>query len=269
MSRARSGGRRALALLVLLLSFSACKRHGAPLQLCATPPAHRYEHLRGAYRVPPISEDRAAPELAHTDSVPPVPAPVFDLMGVDYYTDARHSEIDPALKAQNEAVEAPLRELGRSLMLLSDAYLRGDANDPELATRTLDGLFSWASVDALLGRVNRGGLDQIKWALGAYALDYLKIRDDPALDARKKARVERWFRQLAAERMSYAAQHPDWPDHANNHAYWAGMAVAAVGIAASDRTLFDWGIGQFSLFLGQVQSRTARCRSSWHAASAR
>jgi poly(beta-D-mannuronate) lyase len=240
--------------LTLLISLCACKSHGAPLRnLSSTPPPQRYELLRGPYHAVPSAASSAASAPQTPLTVPPFPAPIRDVMGVDYYTDARHSDIDPVLKARNEAVEAPMRELGRSLMLLSDGYLQGNASNSDLARQTLDGLFAWASADALLGQVNRGGLNQVMWALGAYALDYLKIRDASGLDATKKARIERWFRQLAAEQLSYAAAHPTWPDHANNHAYWAGMAVAAAGIAAGDRTLFDWGIGQFQLFLGQVR----------------
>jgi poly(beta-D-mannuronate) lyase len=246
----------------LLVSFSACKTHGAPLRnLSAVPPPQRYERLRGPYRIEPSAlgePARTAPErapalVAPALVVPPFPPPLRDVMGVDYYTDVRHSEIDPVLKARNEAVEAPMREFGRALMLLSDGYLRSRGADTSLASRTLEGLFVWASADALLGQVNRGGLGQVNWALGAYALDYLKVRDARGLDSNKRERVEHWFRQLAAEQMSYAALHPDWPDHANNHAYWAGMSVAVAGVAASDRTLFDWGIGRFELFLRQVQ----------------
>jgi poly(beta-D-mannuronate) lyase len=241
----------------LLVSFSACKTHGAPLRnLSRVPPPQRYQPLRGPYRIAPSAlgePDAAAPKLAPAVVAPPFPPPLRDVMGVDYYTDARHSQIDPALKARNEAVEAPMREFGRALMLLSDGYLRSHGADASLAARTLAGLFAWASADALLGQVNRGGLGQVNWALGAYALDYLKIRDARGLDSNQRARVEHWFRQLAAEQISYAGLHPDWPDHANNHAYWAGMSVAVAGIAASDRALFAWGIGQYQLFLSQIQ----------------
>lgn len=241
------------AALALLLGFSSCKSRGAPLRdLSRTPPAPRYERLRGPYSAQP-GPGRTRAATSTTLALPAFPPPVSDVLGVDYYTDARHSEIDPALKARNAAVEAPLRELGRSLMLLSDGYLRSGKSDPTLAARTLDGLFSWASADALLGRVNRAGLNQVKWALVAYSLDYLKVRDAPGLDQAKQARIERWFRQLSAEQMSYAKEHPDWPDHANNHGYWAGLAVASAGIAASDRELFDWGVARYRLFLSQVR----------------
>ncbi|MEI9938457.1 MAG: alginate lyase family protein [Pseudomonadota bacterium] len=175
------------------------------------------------------------------------------MIGVDYYTDARHSEIDPVLKAKNEAEEAPMRELGRWLIAYSDGYLRSQRRDAKLAIATLDGLFAWAAHDALLGRVNRTGLYQLKWALAAYALDYLKIRDEPALDPSEKQRVEIWFRRLADQVVAYQTTNPTWPDHWNNHAYWAALAVATAGVAVDDRALFDWGIGKFDIFLNRVR----------------
>jgi poly(beta-D-mannuronate) lyase len=236
------------AFLGVLLA-GACKNHDAPLRgLSDVPPPARPRALHGPYRV------RARPPgAAGPINVPAFPAPVHDQIGVSYYSDARSSEIDPKRKAQNEQAEAPLRELGRALMLLSDGYLRSGAADSLVAAKTVDGLFAWASADALLGQVNRGGLYQSKWALGAYALDYLKVRDDAALDPKRKLRVEAWFRRLAARVMSYAGEHADWPDHANNHAYWAGMAVAAAGIACNDGALFDWGVAQYGLFLQQLR----------------
>ena len=40
----------------------------------------------------------------------------------------------------------------------------------------------------------------------------------------------------------------------NNHGYWAGVDVAAAGIAADNQELFDWGIKEYDLYLGQVQA---------------
>jgi poly(beta-D-mannuronate) lyase len=234
--------------IVGTLLVIGCSSPGEPLALRITPPPLRPATLHGPYRLRPPAGPRApAPELRSP------PAPVHDVMGVSYYTDAHRSEIDPALKAQNEAEEAPMHELGRIVNALSDAYLEGGGTDPALAIRTVDALYAWASADAMLGRVNRNGLYQTQWALCAYALDYLKVRDDPALDPAKKARVAGWFRALAARLVAYADRFPRWPDHANNHAYWAGLAMAAAGVASDDRALFDRGVAQFRIFLREVR----------------
>jgi hypothetical protein len=53
------------------------------------------------------------------------PPPVKSLMdSPSYYVDAKGSIIDPQRKADTERDEAPFREFGRSLVMLSDGYLR-------------------------------------------------------------------------------------------------------------------------------------------------
>jgi poly(beta-D-mannuronate) lyase len=39
----------------------------------------------------------------------------------------------------------------------------------------------------------------------------------------------------------------------NNHAYWAGLAVAATGIAANQRDLLEWGISRARLAIADIQ----------------
>src|SRR5262249_52902822 len=41
---------------------------------------------------------------------------------------------------------------------------------------------------------------------------------------------------------------------ANNHAYWAGLAVAAAGAAAQRRALFDWGLARARIGIAQVRA---------------
>src|SRR5262249_5331313 len=44
---------------------------------------------------------------------------------------------------------------------------------------------------------------------------------------------------------------------ANNHAYWAGVAVGAAAIAVNDRELFAWGIERLRIGLRQVTAEGA------------
>ena len=91
-----------------------------------------------------------------------------------------------------------------------------------------------------------------KWTLGGLALSYVKIQHAPDLDRKARDQVERWFRHLAAA-VQAEYQHPKRADNRNNHAYWAGMSVAAVGIAMNDRGLFEWGLAQYRLGVEQIQ----------------
>jgi poly(beta-D-mannuronate) lyase len=133
---------------------------------------------------------------------------------------------------------------------MTDRYLR--SGDIAAAHCAFVWLTHWARADAMLGRVNRQGAYERKWTLGGLALSYVKIQRAPDLDDQARYQVERWFRHLAAAvRAEY--QHPERIDNRNNHAYWAGMAIAAVGIATNDQGLFEWGLAQYRLGIAQIQ----------------
>jgi poly(beta-D-mannuronate) lyase len=87
----------------------------------------------------------------------------------------------------------------------------------------------------------------VQWTVAALALDELKIRDAPGLDAEKRRAVEQWLAELG-DRVRR-----DSPDYRNNHAYWAALAMAAAGAAASDRALLDAGLQRFDLFVKAVR----------------
>ncbi|MFK5047780.1 alginate lyase family protein, partial [Klebsiella pneumoniae] len=58
-----------------------------------------------------------------------------------------------------------------------------------------------------------------------------------------------------AQAIAQIYNQPKRADNFNNHAYWAGLAVTAAGVAANDRDLFDWGIGKYHLGAGQVTAQ--------------
>jgi poly(beta-D-mannuronate) lyase len=49
-------------------------------------------------------------------------------------------------------------------------------------------------------------------------------------------------------------ERPGLKSNANNHAYWAGMAIGAAGIAIRERALFDWGLVRARIAIAQIQS---------------
>jgi poly(beta-D-mannuronate) lyase len=172
-----------------------------------------------------------------------IPTPPRDLFGVSYYADDASSIVDPAARARNERAVAPVRAMIDTVDDASDRWLRAGAV-PDAAA-ALDALAVWAHAGALLGSVNRQGGYMRQWALAAFALDYLKIRAAPGLDAAARALVERWLLALGrAVDGGRAAR--------NNHAYWCGLAVMAAGIAAGDAALYDAGLARFAIFTAEI-----------------
>jgi len=190
--------------------------------------------------------------------LPPPPPPHFeppvrDVLGVSYYADAAHSVVAPALKAQNDQALAPLRRFVGEVGHLSDRWLASKPAQPAYAAQVVDGLSTWAGAGALLGAVNRQGEFERVWTLAGLALAYLEIRDAPGLSTAKLAAIDSWLVAVGnAVRPSF--ERPERTSSTNNHAHWAGLAVAAAGVAGQRRDLFDWGIARGRLGLRQVRA---------------
>jgi poly(beta-D-mannuronate) lyase len=173
------------------------------------------------------------------------PAAVRDVIGVSYYSDAaHHSVVDPVKFAQNQKNLQPIRDFLKTITDASDAAARGDGRAAVCAYRLFN---AWATADAMNGTVNHQGEYEREWTLGGLALAYLKIRDTGLADP-TAAENAAWFSRLAR------AVEPYYPTGgaSNNHDYWAGVAVAASGIAANDRALYDWGIAKYKVGVDQI-----------------
>jgi poly(beta-D-mannuronate) lyase len=222
-----------------------------PLAVTRASPMGSGEILRGAVDV----EARRALIGRPLPSPPPVQfgAPVRDLVGVSYYVDDAHAQADPALKAQNERDRAPVRHFVSEVVRLSNAWLASKPAQPAYAAQAVEGLAAWATAGALLGRANKHGEFEREWTLAALTLAYLEVRDAAGLPRAHRETVETWLAAVAETiRPSYGR--PDLASNSNNHACWAGLAVAAAGIAGRRRDLFDWGIARGRIGLQQVRA---------------
>jgi poly(beta-D-mannuronate) lyase len=210
---------------------------------------------RGALRGPvEVSARRAA--VGRTLAEPPsspVPAPVRDLNGVSYYTDAHRSVVDPVLQRQNEEAFAPLRAFVARVVTLADDWMVSRPPRSAYAAQAVEALAVWARAGALLGAANRQGEYEREWTLAGLALAYLRVREAPGVDPSSRADTEAWLAKLA-ELVRPNYDRPGRASAANNHASWAGLAVAAAGAAAQNRALFEWGLSRARLGIAQVRA---------------
>jgi poly(beta-D-mannuronate) lyase len=164
---------------------------------------------------------------------PAVPAPIRDLHVEDAYVDKSASIIDPTIyKREMEEVRG-LGQYTYRLCQLSDIWLRSSPAQPRVAQCTLGWLDSWATAEALLGKLDTvGAQHQRKWTLAGLSLAFLTIRDAPNLDPAALARVQTWFAHLADASEAYYAT---WPANGqNNHIYWLALALAGTAVATND-----------------------------------
>jgi poly(beta-D-mannuronate) lyase len=183
----------------------------------------------------------------------PAPAPIRDILGVSYYTDADHSIPDPARKRENQTALRPLHAYVTRAVALADGWAGSQPAKPRYAQDLVGLLASWADGGALLGEVNQEGRYERVWTLSSLAIAYLRIQDAPGLEAARRRTVEKWLAEVGnAVVAAFRGYGPD--SRLNNHACWAALAVLAAGLAAHDQRLIDWAADTGRDAIGQIRS---------------
>jgi len=213
----------------------------------------------------------AAPMLAHADKllspwdnhpVPltdaaydcPAPPPFAEKINVEgYYSDKNYSIIDPKKhEAYEQATEASTH-LGQYATLAADAYLdKGSRAAAQCVYSLLDAA---AKAKAWTGKMpSNNGVYNQNWLLSGTAIAYLKVRPSGLGTPVQDAEIQKWFRELAGRVRDYFDDSILRPgsDGWNNHLYWAGLAVAAEGIADDDKSGFKWGIDAYRAGVGRI-----------------
>jgi poly(beta-D-mannuronate) lyase len=185
---------------------------------------------------------RTAPEFAKTLSVD------------SYYTDKHASVIDPQkLAAFNAASEGPTH-LGQYSTSAADAWLNTGSRAAAACVYSL--LDAAAKADAWDGKMpSFQGVYVQNWLLSGTAIAYLKVRNSGEGAPDQDADIQKWFRLLAARVREYfdMQRARSGSDAWNNHMYWAGLAVAAQGIADDDVNAFLWGVATYHMGVNAIQ----------------
>jgi poly(beta-D-mannuronate) lyase len=179
--------------------------------------------------------------LAGSSGACELPPPArIDIDANSYYSDKHHSVIDPVLRAKNIANTKPVEDF------LSQ--VARDANGGDAAC-ALTWLSSWAEQKALLGKMSSEQAYYVrKWTLGGMALSYARVQRQAT--ASQRAVIEAWFKALADATMAHSDAKKGGR---NNHYYWEGLAVTAVGGVTGDQRYLDWGRKVLQHALGQME----------------
>ena len=184
------------------------------------------------------------PALAHLSA---------DLTTDGFYSDSKSSVIDPVKWQAYVASSGPIKNLGNQAVAAADAYrTTGSKSAAQCTLRML----SMAAADgALTGKMSSHQAYFVQgWVIGALAIAYLKVRDSGLVHPEEDAAVTKWMKTVTRQTMDYydAAMAKPGGGAQNNHLYWAGVQVAAVGIAANDRSLFDWAVATYKNGVAQI-----------------
>ena len=175
------------------------------------------------------------------------------LYAESYYTDEHHSIIDPTKKeAFEDATEAPTH-LGQYVGLAADAYLQKGSRAAAQCAYSLLTAAAQAKAWSEKMPTNNATYEQ-KWLLSGTAMAYLKIRDSGVGSAEDDKLIQKWFAMLAGRIRDYVDDKRRNPnsDAWNNHLYWAGLAVAAAGVAANNKGDFHWGLDAYKTGASEI-----------------
>jgi poly(beta-D-mannuronate) lyase len=175
---------------------------------------------------------------------PPVANLPVDFTTNGFYADndPTHSIIDPVkMKAYAESA-GPVKRDGDEVVAAADAYrATGSLAAARCVVAHIEGN---ARNRSLTGKMSSNQAYFVQgWVLGAEALAYLKVRGAGVVSKEQAELILPWMKTVAAQaRDYYEAIEKKNPASQNNHLYWAGVELAAVGIAANSRSEFDWAM---------------------------
>jgi poly(beta-D-mannuronate) lyase len=94
-----------------------------------------------------------------------------------------------------------------------------------------------------------------KWLLAATAMTYLKVRNSGVGTPEQDKEIQKWFGELANRVEDYVESKLKYPDSDawNNHRYWAGLAVAAAGVARNDSRQLHFGMEAYKAGVDEIQ----------------
>lgn len=158
---------------------------------------------------------------------PPDPVRAINLQG--YYKDAAKSVVDRAAAARKRATVKPLKSYLNAVTRLADRAItaRPALRREGYGQCAIFWLRAWAEGGAYLGVMgSKQAKAQRKWDLAGLALAYLKVRRYAGPVDRSV--VDPWLQEIA-DRARAVYKSPG--KIRNNHWYWLGLGLGAVGLA--------------------------------------
>ncbi len=217
------------SLYLFILAFAACA-------------GLRSEPLHSPWESVAVPAQNDTPYSCPAEAALPR-APSFE----GYYTDAHHSIKDPAAEQAYRSAVSGSEDFARKVVRAADEYR---AHGSEAAGRCATALLSGAAAQQAFTEAHAGlhgsrqGFYVQTWLCAGLSLAYLKVEGTGGETSAQHEAITAWLGGLAEHVQSFQNDlvRLGTTDGRNNHHSWAGLAVAAAGIAADRKDLFEWGI---------------------------
>lgn len=186
----------------------------------------------------------------------PVPAPVVELELLSFYDqdDNSRSTIVPAQKKAYDEAIAGAKLFTSLVAKAASNYTQTDGNRLDSAACALKVLSVWAKADALsVFKTRQSALSATRMIAGA-AMGYLQVRNAAPLLGVDTALIDDWFSRRAKDIIPIYTESGEMRSNIQNHRYWGGFAVAAIGVAIGNKDYLQFGIDSYKIGVCQVTS---------------
>ena len=210
--------------------------------------------LRSPWDGKPVAITKAAypcPAIAHI-------APDLVTDGFYRLDDPTHSIIDPVRQEAYRKSSDGVKAVGIAIVKAADDYRTTGSRDAAQCAMTQ--ILALAQERSLAGKMSSNQAYYVQgWVVGAVAIAYLKIRETGIATPQQTETVAKWMQSVGEQTKSYYDSHKraGHGDSQNNHLYWAGVELAAIGVAADDRKDFDWAMATYDNGVDQIQPEGA------------
>ena len=179
-----------------------------------------------------------------------------DLVTDGFYRldDPTHSIIDPVRQEAYRKSSDGVKGVGISIVKEADDYRTSGSR--KAAQCAMTQILTLAQEHALAGKMSSNQAYYVQgWVVGAVAIAYLKIRELNIATPQQAETITEWFQSVGQQTMGYYDGHKKvgHGDSQNNHLYWAGLELAAIGVAANNRDDFNWAIATYDIGTGKIQ----------------
>jgi poly(beta-D-mannuronate) lyase len=206
--------------------------------------------LRSPWDGKPISMTSVPYVCPAMPNIPP------DLTTDGFYRldDPTHSIVDPVRQAAYEKSSRPVKAAGQAVVAAADAYRTTGSR--QAAECTLKLIAAMAEQHSLAGKMSSNQAYYVQgWVVGAVAIAYLKTRDAHLATPAQEKSIADWLVRVGEQTKGYfdPRRAKGTSDARNNHSYWAGAELAAIGVAANNRVDFDWAVAAYDAGVKQIR----------------
>lgn len=180
------------------------------------------------------------------------PVKELDLFSIYDQDDDSRSTVDPEQKKKYDKAIKQARDFLTDITKQASNYTQTDGNRLEQADCALKALRSWADADALsVLKTRQSALSSSRLIAGA-AMAYMQVRPAAKILDIETAPIDAWLTRRAENLIPVYTETGDARSNFQNHRYWGGFAVAAVGVAVGNKAFLDFGIESYKIGICQV-----------------